>query len=64
MKNIVVVKYNAKELGELRNFNFHETTAFLDSLKTYLDKIKDSNEEVLLTPISLDISKFDLEQEK
>lgn len=64
MKKVIVVKYDAKELGELGDFNFHETTAFLDKLKTHLDKIKDSNEEVLLTPISLDIRKFDLDQGK
>lgn len=64
MKNIIVVKYDAKEVVELRNSNLQETNAFLDGLKTYFDKIKDSNEEVLLTPISLNISKFDLEQGK
>ena len=64
MKNVIVVKYDTKELVEVRNFNLQETNAFLEGLKTYFDKIKDSNEEVLLTPISLDISKFDLDQEK
>lgn len=64
MKNIIVVKYDAKELVEVRNFNFNETNAFLNRLKTYFDSIKDSNEEVLLTPISLDISKIDLDQGK
>ena len=64
MKKIIIVKYDAKELVELSDFKSHERVAFLDRLKTYLDRIKDSNEEVLLTPISLDISKYDLDQEK
>lgn len=64
MKNVIVVKYDTKELLEVRNLNLQETNAFLNGLKTYFDKIKDSNEEVILTPISLNISKFDLEQGK
>ena len=64
MKNVIVVKYDAKELVEVRNFNLQETKEFLKGLKTYFDRIKDLNEEVLLTPISLDISKFDLDQGK